>query len=100
VARPPWSCSFALPNQAKTTITRPSSLVYNDDGDGDSTGGSDGGGDDGSDDDDVEEAPHDQSGGRRAPEGPSATTSGITATSSRAMGPSMFHMALDRLDQL
>ena len=48
---------FALPNQDKTTVTRPSNLVYNDDKDSKSRGELDGGDDDGSDDDDVEEVP-------------------------------------------
>jgi len=74
---------FALPNQAKTTFTRPSKLVYNDDEDGESGGESDGDGDDDSDDDDVEEV-QGQRGGRRALEGPSAGTSGAAATS---LGP-------------
>ena len=80
---------FPLPNQAKTTITRPSNLVYNDDEHGESGGESDGDGDDGSDDD-VEEVPRGQRGGRRAPEDPSIGTFGAIAPSSGAMGPSMF----------
>ncbi|KAJ8441908.1 hypothetical protein Cgig2_014377 [Carnegiea gigantea] len=90
---------FPLPNQAKTTITHPSNLVYNDDEDGESGGKSDGGGDDGSDDD-VEEVPQGQRGGRRASEGPSTGTSGTAASSSGTMGPSMFQMVLDHIHQL
>ncbi|KAJ8437669.1 hypothetical protein Cgig2_028607 [Carnegiea gigantea] len=81
---------FALPNQAKTTITHPSNHVYNDDGDGESRGKSEGSDEDGSDDD-VEEVPRGQNGKRQAPVDPSAGTSGVAAaTSSGAMGPSMF----------
>jgi len=69
---------FSLPNQAKTTITHLSNLIFHDDVDGESGGESDDGGAcDVSDvDDDAEEAPWVQ-GGRRQPSidprvGPSA----------------------------
>jgi len=91
---------FPLSNRTKTTITRLSNLLYNDDKDGASRGESDDDGDDGSDDD-VEEVPRGQRDDRRAPEGPRASTSSTAATSSGTMGhPSMFQMVLDRLDQL
>ena len=91
---------FALPNQAKTTITPLFSLVYNDDEDGESRGELDGGDDDGSDDD-VEEVPRGQSGRMWAPASPSTGSCGTTtAISSGAVGPSMFQTVLSRLDQL
>ena len=67
---------FALPNQAKTTITCSSNLVYDDDADGESRGKS--GGDDDRSDDDIDEVPRGQSGKRRTPAGPSANTFGTT----------------------
>lgn len=89
---------FTLPNWAKTTITCPSSLVYNDDEDSESGDESNGSGDDDSDDD-VEEVPRGQSGRRRAPSNPSAGTSGAAAaTSSGAMGPSVFMTFLDHFN--
>jgi len=83
---------FALPNEAKTTITLSSNLIYHDNMDGVSgvmlDGSSD---DDGSGDDDVNEVPRGQSGRRRAPTGPSTGSSCTAdATSSRALDPSMF----------
>ena len=55
---------FSFPNQAKTTITHLSNLIYHDDIDGESGGESDdNGAHDGSgDDDDVEEAPREHTG--------------------------------------
>jgi len=93
---------FALPNQAKTTITHPSNLLYDDDVDSepvdDDSGEDDGGSDD---DDDVEEAPRVHGDRRHAPSGPSSVPrSAADGTSSGAMGPSMFQTVLDRLEQL
>ena len=85
---------FALPNQAKTTITRPSNLIYNDDTDGESGGEFDGGGNDDSDNNYVKEVTRGQRGGRRAPESPSAGTSFTTAPSSGPWVPLCFRRFL------
>ncbi|KAJ8450540.1 hypothetical protein Cgig2_020177 [Carnegiea gigantea] len=77
---------FPLPNRAKTTITNPSNLVYDDDVDGESGGESDGGGDNGSDDN-VKDIPQGHGARRRAPVSPDVGPSGTAAApTSGAMG--------------
>ena len=80
---------FALPNPAKTTISQPSNLLYDDDVDGEPGGGDRGGDDD--DGDDVKAALGVHGDRRRAPLGLSgAPPSTADATSSWGMGLSMF----------
>jgi len=99
---------FHLPNPAKTTITRASNLLYDDAVDSE-PGGVEGGDVPGArqrvssdeDDDDDEDAPRVHRHRRQAPAGPSGVPpSAASASSSGAMGPSMFQTVLDRLDQL
>jgi len=93
---------FSLPKPTKTTIMRPSNLLY-DDAVGGEPGGVQGVGhdDDSDDDDDAEDAPRLHSAKRQALTGPSGVSPRTTdASSSGAIDPSLFQMALDRLDQL
>ena len=98
---------LSLPNPAKTTITRPSNLLYNDAIDsepGDVEGGGVSGGrcdvDSDDKDDDADDAPQVHHQRRQAFAGSrSAPPSTAAASSSGAMGPSMFQIVLDRLDQ-
>jgi len=99
---------FHLPNPAKTTTTRSSNLLYDDAVDSQPTGvkgrgveGARYGVDTDADDDDNEDAPRVHRRRKQAPAGPSGVAPSTTvASSSGVMGPSMFQMVLDRLDQL
>jgi len=98
---------FHLPNPAKTTTTRASNLKYDDAVDSE-VEGVEGGGVSGArqtvypdDPDDAADDPRVYSRRRSAPAGPSSVPpSTADASSSGAMGPSMFQTVLDRLDQL
>jgi len=99
---------FSLPDPTKTTITCPSNLLYDDAIDSE-PGGVEGGGvpggrrdvDSDDEDDDAKDAPRVHRHRRQTSADPSGAPPRTTdASSSGAMGPSMFQTVLNRLDQL